>query len=383
MLCSAPKSAYLRCVTTWPALFIFTGAHYPTGALVAAYRQALLLADVADVTIVLADHASIRPEDLPGVRVAYLPLARARKSVAGMLRYGPALLRAGWRLRKAMRDAGCLRLQVNDYHYLEGAVARLLGFRGRIVTWVRIAPASYGPAVSATWLCIAHAVSQEIVAVSRHIHAALPAALSARVIYDPAPDWPTIERSRASGKLVFIGNYIEGKGQDLAIAAFSRIANAFPDAELIMHGSDMGLEKNRRYRDRLSRSAAKVPAGERIHVRDFAPDPGAVLDDALAALNLSRSESFSLTVQEASARGVAVIATRSGGPAEIVEHGETGWLVPVDDVDAIAQAMAQALSNRQATLEMGSRGARLVRERFGADAFRRQVAELFALSSPD
>ena len=48
-----------------------------------------------------------------------------------------------------------------------------------------------------------------------------------------------------------IGNYIEGKGQDRAIEAFHQIALDYPAAELVFHGGDMGLAKNRTYLSRL------------------------------------------------------------------------------------------------------------------------------------
>ena len=61
--------------------------------------------------------------------------------------------------------------------------------------------------------------------------------------------------------------------------------------------------------------------------------------DAAIVLNFSESESFSLTCLEAMFYGRPVIATRSGGPSEIIDHNESGILVDVKDVDAMANAM--------------------------------------------
>jgi L-malate glycosyltransferase len=368
-------------VTAKPPLFIFTGAHHPTGALIAAYREALLLSEVAEVTLVLARGANVHSEDLPGANLMYLPLAQLRKSLRGLLFYGPALLRSGWHLRRALSRADCTRLQINDYHFLEGAGARLLGYRGQIVTWIRLDPARE-PLVYGTMLRLAKAVSDELVAVSNFIRCELPRGLKARLIYDPVADARTRSAVSDSNRLLFIGNYIAGKGQDVAIRAFHRVASEFPEAELVFHGSDMGLEKNRKYRATLQRMADDGLGRGRIHFRGFELDTGALLDDCLAAVNLSRSESFSLTCQEASAHGVAVIATRCGGPEEIIEDGVTGWLVPVDDEAATADAMRQALSNPGETRAMGERGSRLVRQRFGVEPFREALIELFRLPNP-
>ena len=182
-----------------------------------------------------------------------------------------------------------------------------------------------------------------------------------------------------SQKLVFIGNYIEGKGQDKAIAAFSRIAGRFPQAHLLLFGGDMGMAKNRAYRHDLKESVRRSPFWDRIHVQGFARDTGHVLADARAALNFSASESFSLTCQEASAFGVPVIATRCGGPEEIVVDGVTGFLVDVGDVTTMADRMARLLDDPQMAEEMGARGAALVAERFSPGGFRKTVAEIFGL----
>ena len=56
-------------------------------------------------------------------------------------------------------------------------------------------------------------------------------------------------------------------------------------------------------------------------------------------LSSSLSEIFSLTIVEAMAAGLAVVSTRSGGPEEIVRHGETGLLVDVANAVGIADAI--------------------------------------------
>jgi glycosyltransferase involved in cell wall biosynthesis len=59
----------------------------------------------------------------------------------------------------------------------------------------------------------------------------------------------------------------------------------------------------------------------------------------------SRTEGFSIACIEAMGCGIPVIATRSGGPQEILE-GEAGILVPTDDPEAIAQAIDDVTSSK-------------------------------------
>ena len=366
-----------------PYVYLLDASRDVSGALRAAQREAACLR--GDARFVLAIPASSKlstREFEPFAKVLKLPIVNLRRSLGSALLYLPALLYSGWKLARAMRADGCQRLQVNDYYLMQGAVARLFGYRGKIITWVRIDPHQYGGPIAKLWLRVANAVSSEMVAVSRFIASLLDADLRAELVYDPVGDPPSPHVAPAIGvppRFVFVANYIPGKGQDCAIKAFGQIANAFPDARLQFHGSDLGLEKNRAYREMLGKLASQTPGAGRIHLGGFTNDVGGVLDGALAALCLSRSESFSLTCQEASVRGLAVIATRCGGPEEIVEDGVTGYLVPLDDPVAVADRMTRLLADPSTAGTMGQRGAALVRARFGNAPFRATLARLFDL----
>ena len=98
----------------------------------------------------------------------------------------------------------------------------------------------------------------------------------------------------------------------------------------------------------------------------------------------SNSESFGLSAREALACGVPVIGTDAGGLPEVVRQGETGVLCPPGDVEQMAEAAVEILSNRDRWREMSTRGASDARERFSLDEI---VAEYeafyeYALSSP-
>lgn len=365
-------------MTKLPKLFIFTGADQVTGALMSNFAAARLLRNDAELTLILSSNHLLTEDQLPeDCTVRSLPLARPARGLLGMLAYPAAMLRSGWALRQALRAADCDRLQINDFHFAEGAIVRLLGFRGRIVTWIRIDPRRYG-IVGRLWLAMARWSSDDLVVVSRFIAGCLPSGYRSTLIYDAAPPTPPAPRPQGQ-RLLFIGNYIEGKGQDDAIRAFHLIADGFPGAELVFHGSDMGIAKNKVYRAGLERLAEAGAGRQRIFLLPFVPNPGDAYREALAAVNCSHSESFSLTCLEASAHGLAVVATRCGGPEEIIEDGVTGFLVPVGDVAAIASRMSDLLDQPEEAAAMGEAGKRLVNERFSPEQFRRQTINIFEL----
>jgi len=78
----------------------------------------------------------------------------------------------------------------------------------------------------------------------------------------------------------------------------------------------------------------------------------------------SYAESFGLAVAESQLSGLPVVAYNVGGVPEIVEHGHTGWLVPVGDVDALAGTIHAAIREPDAAFRMGLAGRKRVSARF-------------------
>jgi hypothetical protein len=192
------------------------------------------------------------------------------------------------------------------------------------------------------WLQHACRTSDRVVAISEFIARRLPAGVKPTRVYDPVRGAAAaLDGPRDAERIVCVGNYIRGKGQDDALEAFARIAARFPRARLDFYGGDMGLEKNRQFREELVASIRRHGLEERVTLHGFARDVRAIFGSARIALNFSHSEAFSLTCLEAAQHGCALIATRCGGPEEIVADGATGLLVDVSDHAAMADAQAQ------------------------------------------
>ncbi len=88
-------------------------------------------------------------------------------------------------------------------------------------------------------------------------------------------------------------------------------------------------------------------------------------------------EGFSLTVLESMAAGVPTIATAVGGNREAIKNGETGFLTPHGDADAIAETALKILYNPDLKRTIGERARRVVQESFTIEATARKTIDLY------
>ncbi|MBV9174934.1 MAG: glycosyltransferase family 4 protein [Chloroflexi bacterium] len=191
-----------------------------------------------------------------------------------------------------------------------------------------------------------------------------------RVIYggaDPARFFPdqSIDRQGA----LFVGRLTPHKGVDRVLAALPARAS------LRIVGST-GHDPRLPERD-YPQLLQQLAATRNVHFL------GTAADDQLPQLYRSASvfvlpsvertcygrsirvsELLGLSVLEAMASGTPVIASRVGGVPEIVTHGETGYLVPPGDVDALHDALARLLADTALARRLGANARETVLERF-------------------
>lgn len=367
-----------------PRIVILDAAMGFTGAFKATVNIARSAAPWADTVLVLPVGSQIGHEHLGHFsEVAYLPVRQIRRSLGDLLLYLPSLLAGSWRVRKLLRRSGKggARLVMNDFFLMHGAMLRIFGYKGPLLTWVRMDPARFPRLLSRLWLWAALRGSDHVVAVSKFIAGRLPASPKVRLLYDPVDQsLPALASShRARRDIVCVANYIEGKGQDHAIAAFARIAADHPDTNLLFFGGDMGMEKNKRFRRGLEVQADALGLKHRIKFNGFVDRVEEAFASAAVALNLSESESFSLTCLEASSLGLPVIAFRSGGPEEIIVNGETGFLFNRGDVDGVASALRRLLGVPELASRIGRAGSVRVSEQFSGHRFQQDLKAMLRL----
>jgi glycosyltransferase involved in cell wall biosynthesis len=91
----------------------------------------------------------------------------------------------------------------------------------------------------------------------------------------------------------------------------------------------------------------------------------------------SRSESFGVATAEAMAAGLPVIVTDGGASPELVEDQRTGFVVPVSDVEAIADRIGKLVRNEPLRRELGFEGRRKAAYEFSIQKHHRQMHHLW------
>ena len=154
-----------------------------------------------------------------------------------------------------------------------------------------------------------------------------------------------------------VGNLYPVKGQLHLLRAFALTHMVSPDAVLSIFGRG-AMETE------LRSEIQKLGLQKHVFLHGFRED----IDDLLGASDLfvlsSLSEGLPLSLLEAMASGVPVIATDVGGIAEIVFPGKTGTLVPAGKEVPLAEALTRAISNPDEGHAMAENASRLLEEYF-------------------
>ena len=356
-----------------PLILLVDNSRAITGALNALRHATSPLRDQFDFAYVLPTGSTGRSVlEADGYRVHELPFVEISRRPADLLRYLPMLLLNGWRLRRLAGQEGARAVHLNDFYNLTGYVAHWLSLgKLPVITHVRFLPQVLPQLFARPWRWLAEHAAQQVLCVSEAVRAYFaPTNARVRTVYDPLPargeELPpyAVGTSPGSVRLLYLSNYIRGKGQDLALEAF-RIAYAQnPGLRLHFVGGDMGMIKNQEFRQELEAKSQAAGLRDVIQFDGFATNTEGAMKSHDIVLNFSEAESFSLTCLDALYYGVPLIASDCGGPAELFENGKSGLLVPNRDVPAMAAAITKLAADEELRQQFSKASRQFVRTKF-------------------
>ena len=160
------------------------------------------------------------------------------------------------------------------------------------------------------------------------------------------------------------------KGQDILVEAMSKVVPHIPSAKLLLVGEG---KMEGALRDKVRRLNLSD------HVRFFS-----IVDKTYEMLALfdifampSRQEGLGLSIMEAQAAGLPVVASRVGGIPSLIEDGKTGVLVEPENPEELAVAIIRLFQDRARMKAIGIAGREFIEETFSADKMLDKVIKLY------
>ncbi len=349
-----------------------------TGAFNALLQSVLDLREEIDFLFCLpANSKLVAVVQHAGLQVYPLPLVEISRRPKDLITYLPQLLRNAWRLRAAMRKHQARVVHVNDLHNLMGIATRWVS-RGQVrtVTHIRRMPESLPARIYNFWVGLHLRYADLIVPVSAANARAFGGATQpkVRIVYDPLPSRERlpayVPRPGPSISLLYLANYIPGKGQNHVIEAFDALLRQAPKlaVTLTFVGGDFGFPGNLAWKAGLQARVAELGIADQVVFEGKTDDSEATMKAHDVVLNFSDSESFSRVSLEALLYGVPLIATDVGGTREMFVAGETGLLVPAREVPAMTAAMHQLATDAELRRRLSAASPDHVRAQFGRSA---------------
>ncbi len=184
--------------------------------------------------------------------------------------------------------------------------------------------------------------------------AIIPYGLRAKVIPNllDLPAYPHRHRQTVKPRLLWMRTFDPDYNPTMAVRVLSILRSKMPEATLVMAGQDKGngAEVRRLCNELRLDGAVRFPG--------FL-DMGGKINEGQAAdifLNTNKIDNTPVSVLEACAMGLPVVATNVGGIADLLTEGETGLLVPDNNVDAMVKAIYRLLNESGLSARLSTNG---------------------------
>jgi len=286
------------------------------------------------------------------------------------------------RLRGLMKQRPFDLIHANNLKMLWLAMAASRGLRIPILWHVRdIYPATV---VNAAVCRLAAYAASRVIAVSHAVARQFRGLANVRVIYN-AVEVPDLSRTPQLGAcfrsqfsiprqafvIGYAGRLDSGKGLDTLIEAFASSGLCAAGAHLVIVGD--GPE-----RDLLQSLAARSQLASSVHLIPYQADISSVWASIDVCVQpSSQADSFPRAVIEAMSHGLPVLGSRSGGIAEAILDGITGYCFPPGDAGRLSVLLQRLASDRGLTRQLGANGRNRCRQHYSASAQAEIVNNLY------
>lgn len=331
------------------------GAERVALALVAALREKGCHVDL----LLVRREGELLPLVADDVRVVELGGGRIMRSLPPLVRYlrreKPEALHAFmWPLTvlavvaRRLARAGT-RVIVSDHTTLSRHASGSRELRAMRLTIRRFYPSA------AARIQVSQAAADDMAALSGLARSSIEVIANPLLVPDEIRATTELERLWAAPpgeRILTIGSLKQSKDHRTLLHAFARLSR--PGARLMVVGDGV-------LRPELETLAGELGIADRVIWAGFHLDPWPFYASANLFVLASQLEGQPIVLLEALASGLPIVSTDCpSGPREVLDDGRYGRLVPVGDVEALAEAMARALSSRSDPAELRRRAAELL-----------------------
>ncbi len=172
--------------------------------------------------------------------------------------------------------------------------------------------------------------------------------------------------------VALIGRCQDEKGIREFIEAVKIVTPRFSNTVFVIIG-----QKYKRTFHKFEEMVTKLGLQEKIYFTGFRENLFSAYRSMDVLVSASWIETFGMVIAESMIAGKPVVATRCGGPEELVADGETGYLVPAKSSEELAGAIARLLDNPQGCEQMGRLGRERASKLFRVEQYVSSVQEAF------
>ncbi len=312
------------------------------------------------------------------VRIAFTELSRNIE----VLYYPTRLIRNAFRILKIIRTYDSSVIHYNDCYNLTGVIVKLLRPSIYLIYHVRLLSTSYLRRIYPVIVRMIFWFADKVICNSTATCRDLPSGKKKVLIPDgtEVPDHPgAYSAEKDHYVILYVGNYIPGKGQDFALECFYELFKLRKNVSMRFVGGTMGLHQNELFKNKLIQQAVEMDISPAVEFCDFVTNIEEAYESADILVNFSESESFSLVCLEAMAHGLPVICRDSGGPADFVVDGITGMMLNRTCTAKDAAVVIHELLSSPATrLELRQQAYDLVKEKYDMNEVTRNLQDVYA-----
>jgi glycosyltransferase involved in cell wall biosynthesis len=224
--------------------------------------------------------------------------------------------------------------------------------------------------------------AEHVISISPYIHSVFNGQLQGQVydIENPIdPAFFQVPLERKPYQLLFVGRLIPRKGVHTLLRAFALLHQKIPEATLRLAGEGGFSNEKKTYPQQLKQFISEAGLEEAVSFLGPIDKPTLLQEYRNCAVLVvpSVQETAPMVIMEGLAAGNAVVSTDAGGARFLVESGQTGYIVPVNDEEALAESLYQVLGDQEKLAAMSNWAREHASQRFHADIVAAKTREVY------